>query len=146
MTFTTARRFAVVLVGLAAAALGGSAGAATVRSASTDDMNHWYGRAGGLAGSDAVSKPKKAGQPLEVGMPANDGSLLFNDVQGIRATPNIRTTASPVQVGLPANDGSLFFNEAQGGIRSTPNMRPRDETDAGQPSVSGQLAPAPQEH
>ena len=44
----------------AAFALAGvnSATPAEVHSGNTEAMTHWYGRAGGLVGSDAVSEPK----------------------------------------------------------------------------------------
>ena len=142
------RGFRITLASLAVAGLCGSlADAATVRSG-TAGMDHWYGRAGGLTGSDSVSEAgarPELGQPLEVGVPANSGSLMFNDVQGVRATPNLRTGEAPVEVGLPANSGSLLFNDVQG-IRSKPNLRPYDETDTGQAASSSQLEPPPNQH
>jgi hypothetical protein len=114
MNLTTTRRYRIALASLALTGLCcGTAGAATVRGAGTEGMDHWYGRAGGLAGSDSVSEApawQKPGQPLDVG--------------------------------LPANSGSLYFNEAQRGIRTKPNMRSYGENETGQSAASSQQEPA----
>jgi hypothetical protein len=149
MNLARVRGFRIVLAGLALAGLYcGFAGAATVHSAGTEGMDHRYGRAGGLTGSDSVTEPatwKEPGQPLEVGIPANSGSLYFNDQGGIRSEPNMRSAEGPVGVGLPANSGSLYFND-QGGIRSKPNMRPYGENETAPSAASSQPGSLPTQH
>jgi hypothetical protein len=54
---TIGRRLAVVAAMTAAGLYWTAAGAAVVHGGNTDEMAHWYGRAGGLTGSDAVSRP-----------------------------------------------------------------------------------------
>ena len=147
MNLTTARRYRIALAALALTGLCcGTAGAATVRGAGTGGMDHWYGRAGGLAGSDSVNELpawQKSGQPVEVGVPANSGSLYFNEAKGgFFDKANVRSNEGPVGVGLPANSGSLYFNEAQGGIRSKPSMRSYGENETGQSAASAQQEPA----
>jgi hypothetical protein len=113
----------------------GTAGAAGVSEKALEDMNHWYGRAGGPTASDAITdaNASQAGKSVEVGVPANSGSLYYNEAGGgIRSEPNIRSSAGPVQVGVPANSGSLYYDEAGGGIRSKPHMR----SETGQPTAS----------
>ena len=149
MSLARGRGLRIVLVSLVVVGLYcGTAGAATVHSAGTDGMDHRYGRAGGITGSDAVSEPdswKKPGQPLEVGIPANSGSLYFNDQGGIRSKADMRSDEGAVSVGLPANSGSLYFND-QGGIRTKPNMRSYGEGETAQPAASSQRESSPTEH
>lgn len=142
MNSTIARRYRIALASLALAGLYcGTAGAAGVSERSIEDMNQWYGRAGGPALSDAISEAnaEQQGKSVAVGVPANSGSLLYDDAGGgIRSKPNMRSNEGPVQVGLPANSGSLFYDDAGGGIRSTPHMR----SEPGQPTASLQQGPA----
>jgi hypothetical protein len=149
MSLARAGGLRIVLVSLALVGLYcGTAGAGPVRSAGADGMDHWYGRAGGLTGSDEVSGAeawKKPGQPLEVGIPANSGSLYFNDQGGIRTEPNMRSNEGAVSVGLPANSGSLYFND-QGGIRTEANMRSGGESATAQQGASSQRESSPTEH
>ena len=63
------RRIALTLIALVGL-YSGAGGAATVRSSSTDAMDHSYGRAGGLTGSEVVSEPhawQQGGPPVQVG-------------------------------------------------------------------------------
>jgi|SRR5690349_4762855 len=117
----------------------GIAMAAVVRSPGSDGMDHWYGRAGGLAGSDMVSEPsdwQRPGHAVAIGMPANSGSLYFNEGQGgFASEARVRSNESGVTVGLPANSGSLYFNEGQGGILSKPHLRP-DASESAQPAAA----------
>jgi hypothetical protein len=141
MNATRARRYRIALASLALAGLYcGTAGAAGVSERNIEDMNQWYGRAGGAALPDAVSEAsaRRDGKSVTVGVPANSGSLLYDDGGGIRSKPNMRSNEGAIQVGLPANSGSLFYDEAGGGIRSTPHMR----SEPGQPTASLQQDPA----
>jgi len=140
MNSTTARRYRIGLASLALAGVYcGTAGAAGVTERNVEDMDHWYGRAGGPAASDAVGEANagQTGKSVVVGVPANSGSLLYNDAGGIRSKANMRSNEGPVQVGLPANSGSLLYNDA-GGIRSEPHMR----SEAERPTHSLQQEPA----
>jgi hypothetical protein len=141
MNSTTARRYRIGLASLALAGFCcGTAGAAGVSERNIEDMDHWYGRAGGPTGSDAIGEANagQTGKSVAVGVPANSGSLLYNDAAGIRSEPNMRSNEGSVQVGLPANSGSLLYDEAGGGIRSKPHMR----SETGQPTASLQQEPA----
>ena len=141
MNSTTARRYRIGLASLALAGLCcGTAGAAGVSERSIEDMNHGYGRAGGPAGSDAISEANgwQGGKSVGVGVPANSGSLLYDEGGGgIRSKPSMRSNERSVDVGLPANSGSLLFDEAGGGIRSKPHTR----SETGQPTASLQQEP-----
>ena len=71
MSWTASRKHrtalgAMVLAGCCC----GVATAATVRGGNGDAMDHWYGRAGGLSGSDIVTEPHawlKGGAAVAVG-------------------------------------------------------------------------------
>jgi len=71
----------------------------------------------GTAGADDVHGSGRVG----VGLPANSGSLLYEDGGGIRSNPRMSSSVSPIQAGLPANSGSLLYEDG-GGIRSKPRM------------------------
>ena len=143
MNATRARRYRIALASLALAGLYcGTAGAAGVSERNIEDMNHWYGRAGGAALPDAVSEANapQEGKSVTVGVPANSGSLFYDDAGGgIRSKPSMRSNMGPVQVGIPANSGSLLYDDAGGGIRSKPHVR----SETGQPTASLQQEAAP---
>jgi len=71
MSWTTSRKHRIALGAMVlAGCCCGVATAATVRGGSADAMDHWYGRAGGLSGSDIVGVPAawlKGGQAVDVG-------------------------------------------------------------------------------
>ena len=71
MSWTTSRKHRIALGAMViAGCCCGVATAATVRGGNADAMDHWYGRAGGLSGSDIVSEPPawlKGGQAVDVG-------------------------------------------------------------------------------
>ena len=148
MNSTKARRYHIALAGVALAGVcSGAALAAGVSEHAVDGMDHWYGRSGGPAPSDSVGAahvPQQGGKTLEVGVPANSGSLLYNDAGGgIRSQPSMRSNEKSIQIGVPANSGSLLYNEAGGGIRSKPSMRSLGQKETQQPRASLQQgAPA----
>jgi hypothetical protein len=137
MRSTVTCRLSMTLAAATLACLGCSiAMGATVRSAGSEGMDRWYGRAGGVVGSDAVNQSpdwQKPGHPIAIGMPANSGRLYFNEGQGgFASDAHMRSNQNGVTVGLPANSGSLYFNEGQGGFLAKPHLRP-DTTESAQP-------------
>ena len=141
MSSTKGGGYRIALASLVVAGLYcGAAGAAGVSERSVGEMDQWYGRAGGPAPTDSVSAahvPQQGSKAVGVGVPANSGSLLYDEAGGgIRSNPNIRSNEAPIQVGLPANSGSLLYDEAGGGIRSEPKMRSSGQEEAKQPTAS----------
>ena len=148
MNSIKARRYGIAVTSLALAGLYcGAAWTAGVSERAVEEMDHWYGRAGGPAPSDlagAARAPQQSVKAVEVGVPANSGSLLYDEAAGgIRSKPSMRSDEGRIQVGLPANSGSLYYDEARGGIRSEPSIRPSGQEDTKQqPTASSQQGPA----
>ena len=147
MNSTKARRYGIALTSLALAGLYcGAAWTAGVSERAVEEMNHWYGRAGGPAPSDLATTarlPQQGIKGVEVGVPANSGSLLYDEAGGgIRSKPSMRSDEDRIQVGVPGNSGSLFYDEARGGIRSEPSIRPSGQEDTKQSTASSQQGPA----
>ena len=147
MNSTKAWGYRIALAGFAIAGLYcGAAGAAGVSARAANEMDHWYGRSGGPAPSDlqsTVRAPQQGSKAVEVGVPANSGSLFYDEAGGgIRSKPSMRSSDARVEVGLPANSGSLYYDEARGGIRSEPSMRSPGPEETKQPTASLQQGPA----
>ena len=141
MNSAKASGYRIALASLAVASLYcGAVGAAGVSERAVGEMEQWYGRAGGPAPADSVSAaqvPQQGSKPVGVGVPANSGSLLYDEAGGgIRSKPNMRSNEGSIQVGLPANSGSLYYDDAGGGIRSEPRMRPSGQDQTKQPTAS----------
>jgi len=95
---TFRRRAAVVAAMIIAGLCSTSIGAATVRSGDPDEMAKWYGNAGGLVGSDAVSKPATpAGSAPTVGVSYSDALAGFTNMPRSQAKvgPVTDSTTAP---------------------------------------------------